>query len=320
MEAKKVIGLVAGRHNGNSEILVKEALMACEEAGMECTLINLFDYNIIPCTGCEGCTMQMGDVARGVLKEYKGCVLKDKDDMDKIVNAVQTSDGLVIGVPTYDLAPSALYLKYAHRALAYEVAFRLQIGHLKKNPNLVAGLIAVGGSCHDWQTMALEVLGASMFTQSIKVIDQMMATRNGRPGNVLLRDEQIAKAHEIGQHVAEAIMTPVEERHWLGDPDEGVCPVCHSSLIYPGDPHWDGVEFPFECAVCGCGGDLVKDENGKYKFILDPVHGHDRDRNIDEARALHLKEIIETRIEFMGQQDIVKEKYKKYKEKKFKTL
>ena len=53
----KVMGIVAGRHNGNSEIAVKEALLACQEAGAECQLINLFDYNILPCTGCEGCTM-----------------------------------------------------------------------------------------------------------------------------------------------------------------------------------------------------------------------------------------------------------------------
>ena len=318
--AKKIIGIVAGRHNGNSEILVKEALMACEEQGMECALVNLFDYEIIPCTGCEGCTMQMGAIAMGKQKEYKGCVLKDKDDMDRIVNAVQTSDGLIIGVPTYDLAPSALYLKYAHRALAYEVSFRLEIGDLKKNPNLVGGLIAVGGSCHDWQSMALEVLGASMFTQSIQVVDQMMATRNGRPGNVLIREEQIAKAREIGLHVAEAVNTPVEERHWLGDPDEGMCPVCHSNLIYPGDPHWDGIEFPFECAVCGCGGDLVKGENGKYKFVLDPVNGKIRDRNDNKARALHLEEIVQTRIQFFEQQALVQERYQKYREKVFPSI
>lgn len=317
MEKKRVIGLVAGRRNGNSEILVKEALMACEEQGIECILINLFDYNIIPCSGCEGCTMQMGAIAQGTQKEYKGCIYKDKDDMDKIINTIQTSDGIIIGCPTYDLAPSALYLLYAHRALAYEVSFRLEIGDLKKNPNLVGGLIAVGGSCHDWQTMALEVLGASMFTQSIQVVDQMMAIQVGRPGNVLLKDDQLAKAREIGLHVAEGVNTPVEERKWLGDPDAGVCPVCHSSLIYPGDPHWDGIEFPFECAVCGCGGDLVKGDDGKFKFIVDPEHGRDRDRNINEARALHLDEIIAARVNFFENQGIVQERYKKYKEKQF---
>lgn len=316
----KVIAIVAGRHNGNSEILAKEALLACQEAGAECKLINLYDYHIEMCTGCESCTIQMGEVEMGKRDKYMGCVLKDKDDMDKIVNEVQSSDGLIISVPTYDLAPSALYLRYAHRCLAYEVAFRLAIGELKKDPHLVAGLIANGGSCHDWQSLAMEVLGASLFTQSIMCVDQLLATRNGRPGNVLLRDEQLAAARKMGQNIIKAIQTPVEERTWLGDPDAGMCPRCHSSLIYPGDPHWDGIEFPFECAVCGAGGDLVKDEaTGKYKFVIAP-NGLIRDRNVNEARAEHLNEIIQTRIEFFQKQGDIKEKYQYYKDLKFPAI
>ena len=315
----KVLAIVAGRHNGNSEILAKEALLACQEAGAECKLINLFDYHIDMCTGCEAWTIQMGEVAQG-RGTYKGCVLKEKDDMDKIVNEVQSSDGVIIAVPSYDLAPSALYLRYAHRCLAYEVAFRLSIGELKKDPHLVGGLIAVGGSCHDWQSLSLEVLGASLFTQSIQCVDQLMATRNGRPGNVLLREEQLAAARKMGENIITAINTPVEERKWLGDPDAGMCPRCHSSLIYPGDPHWDGIEFPFECAVCGAGGDLVKEEaTRKYKFVLAP-NGLVRDRNINEARAEHLNEIIQTRIDFYQRQDEIKEKYDFYKNLHFPAI
>ena len=48
------------------------------------------------------------------------------------------------------------------------------------------------------QTSSLECIGATMFTQSIKVVDQMMSIRNGRPGNVLLRPEQIERAHQMG--------------------------------------------------------------------------------------------------------------------------
>ena len=66
--------------------------------------------------------------------------------------------------------------------------------------------------------------------------------------------------------------------------DQGMCPRCHSALIYKGDKHWDGIEFPFECAVCGAGGDLVKDENGEYKFVL-AENGLIRDRNVNAARA-----------------------------------
>lgn len=309
----KVMAICAGRKNGNGEILAKEALLACQEAGAECKMINLFDYHIEHCTGCEGCTMQMGNVQMGKQDKYNGCVLKDKDDMDKIVMEMYSCDAVIMVAPTYDLTPSSMYLKFAQRFLAYELAFLLEIGAVEKDPHLVGGLIAVGGSCHDWQTLALEGMGATMFTQSIQVIDSMMSTRNGRPGNVLLRDEQLERAHKLGENLIKAINTPVEERGWLGEPDRGLCPNCHSSLVYPGEVHWDGIQWPFECAVCGAGGDLVRDDAGKMKFVL-AENGLIRDRNKNEARAEHLNEIIKTRIEFFERQGEVQPKAAKYKE------
>ena len=41
--AYKIMGVTAGRKNSNSEILLKEALMACEELGAEVRMINLKD-------------------------------------------------------------------------------------------------------------------------------------------------------------------------------------------------------------------------------------------------------------------------------------
>lgn len=315
----KVMGIVAGRHGGNSEILVKEALSAVQEAGGEVLMINLFDYHIEHCTGCEGCTMQMGEVAMDPTKTYKGCILKDKDDLDQIITELHTCQGVIIGCPTYDLTPSSLYTKFAQRFLAYELAFLLDIGVVKEDPHTVAGLIAVGGSCHDWQTLTLESMQATMFTQSMTVVDRFMSTRNGRPGNVLLRPEQIERARKMGENIVKAIQTPVEERTWLGDPDEGLCPRCHSSLVYPGDEHWDGVEFPWECAVCGAGGDLIKQEDGKYKFVL-AENGLIRDRNKNEARAEHLNEIVQTKLDFFARQGEIADLKKKYKEMTFPTI
>lgn len=53
----KVLGIVAGRHNGNSEILVKEALLACQEAVLSVnsstylitTLSTVPDARDVPC-------------------------------------------------------------------------------------------------------------------------------------------------------------------------------------------------------------------------------------------------------------------------------
>lgn len=73
MAQHKVMGICAGMHSGNGEIALKAALEVLRDKGAECELINLFDYNILPCTGCEGCTMQMGEIAQHPEKEYKGC-------------------------------------------------------------------------------------------------------------------------------------------------------------------------------------------------------------------------------------------------------
>ena len=52
-KTKKIIGLSTGRKNGNSEILLKEALMAAEELGVESDIIRAMDLRVKPCTGCE---------------------------------------------------------------------------------------------------------------------------------------------------------------------------------------------------------------------------------------------------------------------------
>ena len=183
----KVMAVCAGRHGGNGEMLAKEALCAVQDAGGEVELINLFDYNILPCTGCEGCTMQMGKVGAGLQKKYNGCVLKNKDDVDAIIREIQTCQGVIFSVPTYDLTPSSVYTRLAQRFLAYELSFLLAIGEVKENPHTVAGLISVGGSMHDWQSLALESLQATMFTMSMQVVDRYMAQRDGRPGNAPAR-------------------------------------------------------------------------------------------------------------------------------------
>ena len=149
----------------------------------------------------------------------------------------------------------------------------------------------------------------------------MRATRDGRPGNTFVYADQLPRARKMGENIVKAINTPVEERGWLGDPNDGVCPNCHSSLVYPGDKHWDGIEFPWECAVCGAGGTLgTNPETGRPMLVIDPENGLIRDRNNDKARAEHLNEINKTRDQFFAQQDQIKDQMKKYRDMKFPTL
>ena len=220
----KVMGITAGRKNGNSEILLKQALMACEEAGAEVTMINLRDFNIQDCTGCTACTKAMS------MGKYAGCVLDKKDDKKKIMDVMLEQDAVIFSVPTYDLMPASVYLTFAHRSLSYETSFLETIGAIQHRDR-VAGLISVGGSTRSWQSMALEGLQATMFTTDMKVVDMILATRVPAPGQCLLDDELMARARKLGENIMIAVNTPAEERKWLGEEDMGWCPNCHSNAL-----------------------------------------------------------------------------------------
>ncbi len=311
----KVMGVTAGRKNSNSEILLKEALIACEEAGAEVTMINLKDYNILDCTGCTSCTIGMSQ------GKNVGCVLDDKDDKKKIMDVLLDQDAVIYSVPTYDLMPSATYLSFAQRSLSYETAFLETIGAIEHRDR-VAGLISVGGSTRAWQSMALEGMQATMFTTDMKVVDMLLATRVPGPAQCLLNDELIERAHKLGENIIKAVKTPVEKRGWLGEEDMGWCPNCHSNALVLGEPQWDGLHYPIECQVCGAGGNLEKTEDGKWKFVIQE-DGLLKDRTTVEGRARHLEEIGRTQGGFFENpenREIVGKKILRYKEKTFKGI
>ncbi len=311
----KVMGVTVGRKNGNSELLLKEALMACEELGAEVTMINLRDYNIIDCTGCTMCTKGMSE------GKYVGCVLDEKDDKKKIMDVLLDQDAVIYSIPTYDLMPNGKYIVFAQRSLAYETAFLETIGAIE-HKDRIAGLISVGGSTRSWQSMALEGLQATMFTTDMKVVDMVLATKVAGPAQCLLDDELMGKARRLGENIMKAIATPPEERGWLGDPDMGWCPNCHSNALVLGEVQYDGVYYPIECQVCGAGGNLEPDGNGRWKFVIQD-NGLYKDRTTVIGRARHLEEIGETQGGFFANPEAMataRERAKKYIEKKFKGI
>ena len=311
----KVMGVAAGRKDSNGEILLKEALSACQEQGAEVTMINLWDYDIKDCNGCTSCTIGMS------MGKHTGCSLDNADDKKKIMEVMLEQDAVIFAAPTFDLMPSSLFLKFMHRNLAYESAFLTKIGAIPPRDR-VGALIAVGGSTRSWQSMALECMQATTFTNSFKIVDMYMATQVPAPAQVLLYDEKIARAREIGENVMKALNTAPEQRKWLGDPDYGWCPNCHSNALVLGEMQWDGLHYPIECQVCGAGGTLEKTEDGKWKFVIQK-DGLLKDRTTVAGRAKHLEEIAQTQGGFFmdpAKRALVAERLPKYKQMKFPTI
>ena len=96
----KIVGLAAGRKNGNSELLMKHAMLTMrEQLDLEFTIIRLSDLDIEHCSGCESCM-------KTLISGGDGCCVKKQDDLSWLLEELKDADGLIVAAPIYDLLPS----------------------------------------------------------------------------------------------------------------------------------------------------------------------------------------------------------------------
>ncbi len=81
------------RIEGNTDILLQEALKPIQEAGHDVALFKLNLMNIKPCQDCGGCD-----------KTGK-CIISD--DMDEIYNAIREADRIILASPVFFFGLSA---------------------------------------------------------------------------------------------------------------------------------------------------------------------------------------------------------------------
>ena len=113
----KVLGIVCSpRKEGNTEIMVEEALEAAREAGAETELVLVADKSIASCDACATCR--------------KTGVCHIKDDMQPIYQQLEAADAVILGTPVYFGSVSAqakaimdrTYLFLGDRRLSGKVA------------------------------------------------------------------------------------------------------------------------------------------------------------------------------------------------------
>jgi len=262
----KLLGFTCGRRMGNTEILVKEALMGAERPGIEVELLRMLDLNIRPCKFCRNCLARQDGP--------EACVIKD--DAAFLYNSFMDCDGIILGAPVYALTPPGYLKMIEDRVLGPHVDLasmraRKQGGGI--NPRTggkafvddrafkprVGGLISDGGaSSPHWLSFGIALLYTFTFPPNIQVIDhlQVMKTQPApHVGMVVLLDEALARARKLGRNVALQMGKPIDKTKWVGD-SPGICPVCHCNLLTVTGKN------PVECPVCGISGEL-KIENGK---------------------------------------------------------
>lgn len=294
----KILGISYGTPNGGNDTMVKEALMGAQEVGAEIEFINVNALNIKHCTGCKACVMGLFS-GRG-----NACVLKD--DMQWLTDKMFDADGIVFSVPIFEKCATGLFhttmdrfgprMDRGNLMIAQKIAENggkpIDPKYLKE---MAVSYMAVGGS--DWATRVQADCATQALTPKWTLIhNDYFQWSLG----IMMNDEYLAKAHQIGIDTAEAAKKILEGTteiplgimgsEYKSDP--GICPHCHSKNFYLQE---DGKAI---CCLCGLEG-KIEVVDGKYQFIFPEdtlphahdtitgkfIHGDDIQNNEKSSRA-----------------------------------
>ena len=242
---RRLLGLGAGAPDGSAEIVLKAALQAAEADGALVELVRLADLDL---TGTAGAPVS--------------------DDLWWLWERLMEADGLIVSAPIISrTVPASLKLLIdrllgpnadraiverllAARAAGQEpmVPFRLDERVLRPR---VAGFIAVGGSLTtQWKGLVLPVMHSVTFSLQTAVVDQFVISGAGTPKSVVLDDDALVRAAQLGRNVAAQLGRSFEEAEYHGDP--GACPLCHLSVV-------ELKGRAVQCATCGARGRVADD-------------------------------------------------------------
>ena len=188
----KILGISGSpRKDGNTNLLVKEALKVCAEKGAKTDFIGLAGKNIKFCDNCDAC-------AGGKMPCPK------EDDVQMILDAMEQADALIIGSPTYFGSVSGQLKTLFDRTMPLRRSnFRLS--------GKIGGAIAVGGSRNGGQENVIcDIQNWMMIHEMIVVADKKTAHFGGiavgrNPGDALKDDVGVATVRNLGERVFEVV-------------------------------------------------------------------------------------------------------------------
>jgi len=181
-----IIGICGSpRKNGNTEILLKEALKGAEELGTKTELILLRMKKIEFCKGCEE-----------VCEKTGSCQIND--DMMEIYDKIGKSDGIIIGTPTYFNMISGVLKNFIDRCLPMSWSGRLK--------NKVTGIIAVGGDGDESIKEAAENIKTFIEICEMKNIGKPLCIKASKCGEIAKNDKALTDARNLGVKIVKSIV------------------------------------------------------------------------------------------------------------------
>jgi len=185
----KVLGISGSAvKNGNTEILVKEALKAAAKEGMETEFISLANMKI------EACDLQLcGDACS------KGEECPVKDDAKSVCEKMAYADAIIIGSPVYFRTVSSQLKTLMDRT-------RMICYPKKKLENKIGGAIAVGEGRVSGQEFTIATIHNFYLIHKMIIVGSewygaYAVAQKGEKG-VLKDPRDIGYAQELGKRIA----------------------------------------------------------------------------------------------------------------------
>jgi multimeric flavodoxin WrbA len=270
------------RKYGNSEILLKHALMAAEADGAQVEILNLTDYNIGPCRGCGLCL-------------FKDNVCQVKDNTHEIFEKVDACDGLILGAPCYFLELTAVVKQLIDRCWV--------IGHNKIGKPAKPASVIVPYATRGWIPYVFTQANILFNVMCLTKINQAAICTQGI-SEVVLNQEGMDTAARFGREIVEAVRT--KDFTYRGE--KGICPACHDKLLRV----MSDMET-IECPTCGVRGKLSL-VNGKIDVKFEEKAWEDARFNLDTSYNHYTYHIAPSKDYFLRTKDERKSKSQKYRE------
>jgi multimeric flavodoxin WrbA len=189
----KILGICGSpRTDGNTEVLLKEALKGAHEAGAEVEAVYLRDKTISPCLEIYGC------------KVDGRCVIED--DFHEVAEKMVEGDAIILASPIFFYTVSAHTKMLMDRCQSFWVKrYLLKEPIVPGRPRRKGAFISVGAT-HGKRLFEGVTLTVRYFFDALDVdlYDTLLVRGVDEKGEIFDNPEEIRAAYELGRGLAQA--------------------------------------------------------------------------------------------------------------------
>jgi len=181
------------RENGNTDMLLQEALRGIRDKVSQISVFKLNQMNIMPCQNCGGCD------------ETGACICND--DMNQIYESIRSSDRFILASPIFFFGPSAQTKIMIDRCQSFWCEKYLMKKPIPEGPDKRKGLLLlVGGMKKEIGIQCAEATVKAFF-RTISVPEHRTLSYLGvdAKGEIVKHPTALKEAYEAGKELIKKI-------------------------------------------------------------------------------------------------------------------